>query len=283
VKGPFFIHKPAFRYALSGFFCAIGLFGLVRFGRPVAEEFGSSFAMKEFRTLGIYGTYKHHFFSFVDRVDEFAGLDRENDQLNRRLAELEKERVLHDAARATRDLASLNDTLEESLRNEAGSELATALNSIRYEVPAHLAGHQLHALALGHFKREDHEKAAVILHHLLNLKEDSQFRNAGNHLMCGISWYQLKNYHLALRSFKETEKLSSRGDALHRKAVFWQALVYRALGKKEMAEKSMLRFIEWYPRSPEADWLNGKHSPASSGKEEKHEEPAHHEKTSSHH
>ncbi len=136
MKGPFFIHKPAFRYALSGFFCAIGLFGLVRFGRPVAEEFGSSFAMKEFRTLGIYGTYKHHFFSFVDRVDEFAGLDRENDQLNRRLAELEKERVLHDAARATRDLASLNDTLEESLRNEAGSELATALNSIRYEVPA---------------------------------------------------------------------------------------------------------------------------------------------------
>lgn len=262
MKAPKLLQKPAFRHALAGFACAVGLFGMYRLGTPVVNEFKDSFAMKEFKQSGVYGTYKKHFFSFVDRVDDFAGLDRENRDLNRKLAELEKERILGDAARATRDLASLNETLEESLRNEAGSELATALNSIKYEVPSHLAVHQLHALAVGHFRREDHEKSAMVFHHLLSLKDDSQFRKAENYLMSGISWYHLKNFNLALRDFREAIRLSPRGETSHRKGMFWQALCYRSLGKKTHAERTMLHFIELYPKSEESDWLNGRRRPA---------------------
>ncbi len=275
-----FLQTPAFRHALAGFACAIGLFGLFRIGTPVIEEFKGSFAMKEFKEYGIYGTYKRHFFSFVDRVDEFAELDRENRVLSRKLAELEKDQILGDAARATRDLASLSETLEETLKNEAGSELATAMQSIKYDVPAHLAVHQLHTLAVGHFRREDYEKSALVLHHLLSLKEDGQFRVPGNYLMSGISWFHLKNYHLAMRDFRESVRISSRGEIGHRKGMFWQALCYRALGKKDQAEKMMLSFIELYPGSHEADWLNGKRSPASVKAGEKEARP---EKEEAHH
>jgi hypothetical protein len=50
--------------------------------------------------------------------------------------------------------------------------------------------------------------------------------------------------------------------------MFWQALCYRALGKNAQAEKTMLEFIELYPRSEEADWLNGKRRPASDSSHE---------------
>jgi len=280
VKAPQLFQKPAFRHALAGFICAVGLFGLYRVGTPVVEEFRGSFAMKEFKQYGVYGTYKRHFFSFVDRLDEFAILDRENRQLNKKLAELEKDQILGDAARATRDLASLNETLEESLKNEAGSELAIALHSIKYEVPSHLAVHQLHALAVGHFRREDHEKAARVLHHLLGLKDDPQFRKPENYLMSGISWFHLKNFNLALRDFRESIRLSPKGEAAHRKTMFWQALCYRSLGKKTQAENTMLHFIELYPGSEEADWLNGKRRPAS---ESSHETVPPAAKEASHH
>ncbi len=280
MKAPQLLQKPAFRHALAGFVCAVGLFGLYKVGTPVVEEFRGSFAMKEFKQLGVYGTYKKHFFSFIDRVDEFAILDRENRQLNKKLAELEKDQILGDAARATRDLASLNETLEESLKNEAGSELGTALHSIKYEVPSHLAVHQLHALAVGHFRREDHEKAAMVLHHLLTLKDDSQFRKPENYLMSGISWFHLKNFNLALRDFRESIRLSQKGEAGHRKGMFWQALCYRSLGKKAQAEKTMLHFIELYPNSDEADWLNSKRRPAS---EASHAPESHHAEEAVHH
>lgn len=274
---PVFHRKPAFKYGLAGFACSLMAFGLFRLATPVVDEFKSSFAMREFKEFGIYGTYKKHFFSFVDRVDEFAGLDRENRQLNRKVAELEKERILGDAVQAGRDLASLNEILEENLRNDAGSELATALHSIKYEVPLHLASHQIHALGVGYFRREDYEKAAVMFHHILNLKDDAQYRSADNHLMSGISWYHLKNYHLALRDFREGVRLSTKGQNAHKKSIFWQALAYRALKKDELAKRTMLEFLEWYPGSVEAAWLNGKRKPASGASEPVGEGHGHHD------
>jgi hypothetical protein len=68
---------------------------------------------------------------------------------------------------------------------------------------------------------------------------------------------------LALRDFREGVRLSTKGQNAHKKSIFWQALAYRALKKDELAKRTMLEFLEWYPGSVEAAWLNGKRKPAS--------------------
>jgi len=257
----------------------------------VAKEFNGSFAMKEFKQHGVYGTYKRHFLSFVDKVDEFAAMEEENQELNQKLAHLERDKIVSDAKSAERDLASLNETLEENLKNEAGSELGTALNTIQYEVPKHLASPQLMTLAMGYFKKEDFEKSAILFHHLLGLKDDPQFRKPETYLMSAISWHRLHNYHLAMRDLREVMDHSVKADPVHRTAVLWKAMTEKAMGKRAAAEQTMLHYLEWYPHSEEASFLNGLRKPASHEKAhpssheaqtESHEESHHVEKQEGH-
>jgi tetratricopeptide (TPR) repeat protein len=276
VKSPNFFRKPAFRYSFSGFICSVLMFFAWKGGVPVYQEFNDSFAMKEFREIGVYGTYKKHLFSFVDQIDEFANLEEENQELNQKLALLERDQVLQEAKGAERDLASLNETLEENLKNDAGSELATALNTIKYEIPTHLSSPQLYSLAIGHFKKEDFEKSAIIFHHLLTLKEDAQYRKPENFMISGISWYHLNNFHLAMKDIKEAKALTVISDPSHRSAMIWEAVTLKALGKKELSQKTLLKYLETYPHTDEASVINGVRAPASHTEEKVQKEHEHH-------
>jgi hypothetical protein len=245
-------------------------------GVPLFLEFKGSFAMQEFKERGVLGTYQHHFLGFFGQVNELAVLDRENDKLTQKLAHLEKKVVLTEARNAERDLAALNEMVEDRLRDDAGSELAVAQKNIDFEIPKNLSYNQLQVLSLSYFNKKDYGPSALILNHLLTLKEEARYRTPENHLLSGISWYKLKHFHLAAAAFKEAKASSHPADAAHKNSMVWLALVQKSLGKRVLAQDSLLKFLELYPHSEEASMINGGRRPAReihepSAKAEHHE------------
>lgn len=231
-------------------------------------EFKDSFAMKEFKQYGVYGTYKKHFFGFIDHAGKLAGLEDENERLNQKVALLEKDVTLSEGARTERDLAALNKTLEEKLDHEAGSTLAVTEENIDYEVPKKISPAGLYTLALGYFRKKDFEKVVVLLDHLMTLKEDQQYVRGENYLMSGIAWYHLKNYKVATQQINQAKKYSDGASKTHRSAVLWEALVSQAQGEAKVTQGKLLKFVELYPHSEEAMLINGNRKPASHSERE---------------
>ncbi len=252
---------------------ALVVFGaLVWFaGVPLIREFQGSFAAREFREKGVLGTYHHHFLRFFGQVDELAVLDQENDKLVQKTANLEKKVILSETRNVERELATLNEMVEERLRDDAGSELAVAQKNIEYQIPKNLSYNQLQVLALSLFKKKEYGPSALILQHLLTLKEEARYRVPENYLLSGISWYHLNHFHLAAQSFKEARDNSHPVDDSHRNAMVWLALVQKSLGKRVLVQDSLLKFLELYPHSEEAAMINGGRRPAR----EIHEPSAH--------
>ncbi|NDG85228.1 MAG: hypothetical protein EBX52_09375 [Proteobacteria bacterium] len=258
-----FIDKPAFRYSVAGFLASVACFGLWKAGVPVYHEFMDSFAMKEFREKGVVGTYRHHFFRFAGQLEDLARLDHENDELMQKVADLEKRSTLLENRQVEREIASVTEKVEETLRDQAGSELATAMATIKYEIPKNLSYAQLHALALGDFKTGDYEKSALILNHLLNLKEEQKYRVPANHLLSGISWFHLKNYHLAMRDVLEAKRGSNPADSIYQSAMLWESMIEKSQGKLADSQQTLLKYLELYPHSDEARFMNEGRKPAS--------------------
>jgi tetratricopeptide (TPR) repeat protein len=245
-------------------FAALVVFGALAWfaGIPLVREFQGSFAAKEFKERGVLGTYHHHFLRFFGQVDELAVLDRENDKLVQKAANLEKKVILSETRNVERELAALNEMVEERLRDDAGSELAVAQKNIEYQIPKNLSYNQLQVLALSLFKKKEFGPSALIFQHLLTLKEETRYRVPENYLLSGISWYHLKHFHLAAQSFKEARENSHPADDSHRNAMVWLALVQKGLGKRVLAQDSLLKFLELYPHSEEAAMINGGRKPA---------------------
>ncbi len=257
--------SPSKKKSKIKIFLALSLAGnLVWFaGIPLFREFRGSFAAKEFKERGVLGTYHHHFLRFFGHMDELALLDQENDHLNQKVAHLEKKMVLTETRSVERELATLNEMVEERLRDDAGSELALARKNIEYQIPKNLSYNQLLVLALSHFKKKEFGPSALIFHHLLNLKEETRYQVPENYLLSGISWYHLKNFHLAAAAFKEARAGSNPADSTHRNSMVWLALVQKNLGKRVLSQDSLLKILEIYPHSEEAVMINGGRRPAS--------------------
>ena len=262
MKVPSFFKSFGFRYSLAGFACSVIAYGAWTFGTPVYHEFSTSFAMKEFKQYGVWGTYHKHFFSFADRFKGLVGLEEENEALTEKVAQLEKENVVLQSEHTERELASVTKTTEESVKEKTGSETAVVLDSIEYKVPAHVSGAGLHALALGYFRKQEYAKSVVLFDHLVNLKEDPQFKTAENYLMAGIAWYHLKNYKEAHNQVDQALKASSTTHSVHRSALMWDAMITKAEGNPKETQAKLLKFIELYPHSEEAKWINTRRSPA---------------------
>ncbi len=249
-------------YGLAGIAASFAAYFGYAVGKPVYSEYQSSFAAKEFKQYGVAGTYEKHFFSFLGRLHNLASLEQENEALQSRLARLEKEAVLHESAQAERDLASLNEQLEMKLKSETGSSEARIPQGLTYEVPEHLNHNQLYTLALGYFRKQEYEKSAVIFTYLIGLPDDHAFQRAENYLMNAISWFNLKDYLRASKLVAEAQKRSQKTNPVHRKAILWQAMVEKALGKEKLAQSTLLYFLGQYPHSEETQMINGKRKPA---------------------
>lgn len=263
MKVPSFLKSASFKFAAAGFACSVIGYGVWTYGTPVYQEFASSFAMKEFKQYGVMGTYHRHFFSFLDRFKGLAGLEHENETLNERVAELEKQNALLDNAKSERELASLNELVQGDVKTQTGSERAILLDSIDYELPERVSDSGLYALALGYFRRQEYEKTVVLFDHLLNLKEDQQFMKADNYLLNGIAWFHLKNYNEAHRQVDLASKNSDFANPIHRSAILWDALISKAEGNSTVSQAKLLKFLELYPHSEESRMINIQRSPAA--------------------
>ena len=263
MKVPSFLKKPPVRYTVAGFLFALGSYGGFLLGRPIVREYQSSFAAKEFHQYGVVGTYQKHFFGFVSRLQGLANLERENEELQSRLAELDRKTTLEATATAERDLASLNEHLESKLKDETGSAEARIPQSVTYELPEHLNHPQLYSLALGYFRKQEFEKSAVIFTALLEFEDDHVYLKPENFLMDGISWFRLKEYNRANKAVLEAEKKSAKNDPVHRQALIWHALIEKTLGHEKIAQVTLLNFLGQYPHSEEGRLINGERKPAS--------------------
>jgi hypothetical protein len=278
VKLPVFLSEKRKTFLARSAGVAFLFLVLWKAGVPAGREFQSSFAMKEFREMGVLGTYRYHFFRFFGQLDDLARMDKENDELIQKVGHLEKKVVLEEVRNTERELASLTEHVEQKLRDDAGSELATAMKTISYDLPKNLSYAQLQALGIAYFEKMDYEKSAMILHHLLNLKDESRFRTAENFLLSGISWFHLNHFHLAKKEIKQALEMATEASFTHRNAVIWTALVEKKTGQDRLSQSTVLKFLELYPHSDEAGLLNASRKPASrehagSG----HEEGGHHE------
>jgi tetratricopeptide (TPR) repeat protein len=148
------------------------------------------------------------------------------------------------------------------LKKETGSELARVMKSIKYEPPMHLLPHQQFTLALGYFRKQEYEQAAVLLSHLTELKDDPSYQRAEVYLINGISWYELKHFKLAEEYIKQSVSKSDEDTAVYRKSLLWQALTAQALNRSSESQKILTSIVSRFPHSDEAAMVNGR-APAS--------------------
>ena len=253
--------KKSIRYGLAGFLASFAAFGLWQVAKPVVHEFDTSFAMREFKANGVVGTYKKHFFSFVDKLDEMRSLDLENQALGRKIALLEQKIVLNQVEHVEHEARRSTASVSERLHHEAGSELARVLKSIPYHAPENLLPNQLYTLGIEYFRKQEYEQAAVIFSQLIDLREDTSYQRPQTQLMCAIAWYHLKQFKLADRYLEQTKEKSEPSDAIYRTALVWEALAAKNSGQTEKAQQRVIQIISRYPHSKEASWLN--RAPAS--------------------
>jgi TolA-binding protein len=256
------LHHKSVRYSLAGLATSFFAYGAWYVGTPIVHEYQSSFAAKEFKQLGVYGTYKKHFFSFADKIDGIQGLDQENQALSRQIASLEKDVELERSKSTETAAQAITEEVSQRLAEEAGSDLARELKAIEYEPPANLLPHQLYSLAVGYFRKQEYEQAAVILSQLISSKEDSSYQKADTQLMCAIAWYKLKHFKMASQYISQVKLKSNADGAIHRSALVWEALIAKAEGHKQEADLLVTAIISRYPHSEEATWVN-RRAPAS--------------------
>ncbi|MBC7396156.1 MAG: hypothetical protein H7333_01835 [Bdellovibrionales bacterium] len=262
VKVPKLLQKQTLFNGLVGLIASVTAYGAWSIGKPVYLEYQSSFAAKEFKEYGVIGTYKRHFSFFAGGMHKLSVLEQENEELQNRVAELEKKTTLNETAQVERNLASLNERLELKLKEDTGSNAARIPQGMTYEVPEHLTHQQLYTLGLGYFRKQEYEKSALIFTYLLNLQDDKVFERAENYLISGISWFHLKDYNRASKLVAEAQKHSLKANPIHREAILWQAMVEKALGKEKLAQSTLLSFVGQYPHSEEGQMINGSRKPA---------------------
>ncbi len=238
--GSLFQKKPVrygFAFILIGALSAGGYF----LGKPVAVELKDSAAAKSIHEKGVLKTYADALFSIIHKLSDLEKLDRTNAELNKKLAILEKEYEAEKSKNVHLEAKEVTETLSEKLKGEAGSELARVLQSIEYQPPSHLLPHQQYALALGYFRKQEYEQAAVLFTYLTELKEDVSYQRPEVYLMNAISWFKLSHFKLSSEYVKKTIKKSDEDTSVHRKAILWQALLAKAQGN--VPESQRINFI----------------------------------------
>lgn len=248
--------STAIRYGSYGFAFAIGSYVFVKAGIPVWKEFETSFAYRDFKQYGIIGTYQHRFFDFFGKMKDLEALDRENHELNQRVAILERDFELERTRNASAEMKEITSELSDRLRDEAGNELARVLASIQYQAPTHLLPHQQYALALGYFRKQEYEQAAVIFNNLLNLQDDTSYQRGDVQLLTAITWYHLKHLKLATHYLRSVVKGANTNTSLYRTAFIWQAILAKAEGKNAEAQHLLTTALARFPHAPEAEWIN---------------------------
>ena len=250
-----FESKPL-RYGFAGFITSLFIFGFYFIGKPIYFEYQDSFAAKEFRQYGVIGTYQRRFFNFKWKLKEMELVDRENEELNHKVANLEEELSQLNAKLVEKDASQLTQEVSEKLKSQTGSALARALSEIHYTPPVQLLPYQLYSIGLAYFRKQEFEQAAVIFDQLIHLKDDASYRRADVYLISGICWFKLKHFQLANDALLHAKEMSSEKPEIMKKALLWDALIAEALGEKLKTQAILTSLIARFPHSDEAMSIN---------------------------
>ncbi len=258
-----FINKKSFKYSLAGFGSAMVAGVLFFVAKPIFHEINSSFAVKEFKTIGIVGTYRKHYHHFFDQLNKLSVADSREQDLVRELASVQQSFELEKAKNTENEVRKETKKIAETLKVEAGSPVARVPDGIEYNVPNQILPHQLQVLGMEYFRSQEYEKSAVIFTQLTKFDEDTSFQKPDNYLIAAISWYKLKHFENATEYLKLTQKHSKPGSVLFRQSLLWQSIVEKSRGNKGESQKALARLISNYPQSEEVDLINHSRMPAS--------------------
>lgn len=258
-----YTNKKSIKYGLAGFGSAMIVGAFFYVSMPVLHELNDSFAIKEFKKIGILGTYRKHYHHFFNTLEAIASADSREQTLVRELASVQKDLEVERSKNSENEAKKETHQIAERLKEEAGSSIAVVPDEIEYEVPTQILPHQLQVLGMGYFRKHDYEKSAVIFHELTHLKEDTGFQKPDNYLISAISWYKLKHFELASDNLKLTQKTATPGSELFRQSLVWQSILEDARGNKKESQKVLTRLMSLYPQSEEVKWINQKRLPAS--------------------
>lgn len=267
-------NKPL-TYSLAGLLSSFVVAAFLYLSMPVLKEVNQSFVVKEFKTIGVMGTYRKHYHHFFSEIEKLANADQREQSLLRNLASVTRDLELERSRNAERTGEVETQKIAEHLKVEAGSSLAKTPDSIHYQVPDHISSHQLLTLGMEYFRKKDFEKSAVILHELMNLKDDTSLQTPDHFLAAAISWYKMNHFEMASDYLKRTEKSSKPGSVTLKQAMLWEAIVEHSRGNPAQSQRAITRLISLYPQSEEASWINHQRMPASL--ETKKNEEEHHE------
>jgi hypothetical protein len=267
----FLATKPV-RYGVTGFATAVIGYGVFALGTPVYHEYQTSFAAREFKQYGVLGTYQKHFFGFTLKLHNFEELDRTNQDLNRRLASLEKNLEVEKLKAEETEAKTTTEINTAKFKNENMADQPAVLQSFTYDVPDRMPLDELYTIALGYFRKQEFEKTVVILHALVSQKDDLNYQRADVYLLDAIAWYKLHHLQFAVHDLQQVVEQSTEASEMRRKAILWQAIVAQTNQDGKESQRLLNLLVSRYPHSDEAAWIN--HAPVVAEKMVKGPAPA---------
>jgi TolA-binding protein len=208
---------------------------------------------------GITAWFKALYAEATLKFDRAANLDRDNEALRQRTAELElaNARLQSDSFDCLEKKRA--DQLKEEAKHEGGVEISRTIASLRLSDEDLLARPpKIVFEAASHaVERGDFETAAKGFKYLADSEENETYQTPQTYFLAGYSLFRLRNYKLALKYLGESAR-RARGDdlAYAPRALAWVALCHAKLGNKAASQKAARELLQRFPKSSEARRLN---------------------------
>lgn len=192
--------------------------------------------------------WQNHLGLFQELDVEFRRTALENSRLRQNLEELQfscAERLGHDQTEA----------LATKAKRETGSSLGRSLASLHYEMPKHLLPNQLQALGIQYYKKNEFDKAAVILTKLSEYADEPTFKQGEHTLLAGMAWYHLENHEFADLYFRRTLEAPDSDERWKARAGVMRAVLAHQKKDKAAVDAALKVVLGRFPETEEARWI----------------------------
>ena len=197
--------------------------------------------------------------AFREKLDNVRHLDERNDELKRRVADLEIEVAHLENEYVSCREEKRAEKIKTEAKEEGGIESARTIASLDMPDESVLAlpPREIFDKAIEAFNAGDHETAAKSLSFLVENSENDAFQRPRAFFLAGVSLFKVGDFKKAEGYLKKAESLATGAEAAYApRALAWQSLCRSRLGDKAGERKKIRELIEKYPKSKEARRLN---------------------------
>jgi TolA-binding protein len=192
------------------------------------------------------------------KLDRAANLDRDNEELRTRAAELELANARLEAANYDCLESRRAELIKSDARREGGLEASRTIASLKLadetlltRPPRTIFELASHALARGDF-----ETAAKGFMHLADSHMDG-LQTPQTYFLAGYSLFKLRSYKKALNYLNEAARRAQGDDLAYApRALAWVVLCHAKLGNKAESQRAAQDLLQRFPKSSEARRLN---------------------------